>query len=499
MTHTPGFEDFAKDLFVANASQFEPLGEYLADHIPARIFPPGTIPAYSNYATALAGYIVERASGKPFADYIDEFIYQPLGMSHSTFAQPLPKSLEPLMSKGYRLGSGKPQSFELVNASPAGAMAGTGADMARFMIAHLQEGRFGDKQILRPETARMMHARQRGWDPPALAMALGFYEESRNGVRIIGHGGDTMWFHSDLHLIPEAGVGFFVSYNSAGRAEVSPRTFLWEKFLDRYFPYAPPAAAPPPSAADDVRAVSGPYLGSRRSDSGFVRLVYLLSEPNVTPRPDGGILISDLKDTNGQPKAWQPIGPLTFREIGGQDLILFRRNAAGRMQMMLPYPFFEFERPSWLEDKRILLPVAIVTLAVLLLALILWPVGALVRRHYRKPLSLEGRERHLRLFTRLVCALDLAVLLGFALVVVLGLQDITMFSPKLDPLLRVLQVMGVVAVAGTLVVLYNAFRAWSSRERRVWSKLGESLIALACLGFVWLVFVGKLLHVGPLY
>ncbi|MGH9368955.1 MAG: serine hydrolase domain-containing protein, partial [Thermoanaerobaculia bacterium] len=65
LTHTPGFEDYAKDLFVSEASQIKPLGAYLASHLPRRIFAPGTTPAYSNYATALAGYVVERVSGKP--------------------------------------------------------------------------------------------------------------------------------------------------------------------------------------------------------------------------------------------------------------------------------------------------------------------------------------------------------------------------------------------------------------------------------------------------
>jgi len=499
MTHTPGFEDYGKELFVASAAEIKPLGVHLAAHLPARIFPPGTTPAYSNYATALAGYIVERVSGKPFAEYVDEFIFRPLGMSHSTFAQPLPKTLEPLMSKGYRLGSGKTEPFELINPTPAGAMSATGADMARFMIAHLQEGRFGDQQILRPETVRLMHARQRGWNPPANGFALGFYEESRNGRRIIGHAGDTMWFHTDLHLLPEAGLGFYVSYNSAGRAEVSPRTFLWERFLDRYFPYAPPSTVSPPGAAEDARSVSGPYLVSRRSDTGFLRLVYLLSQVSVAPQDDGTIEIQGLIDLNGQPKRWREIGPLTFREMNGQEVVLFRRGGTGRMQMMIPYPFFEFERPVWFEDKRLLLPVGIATLVVLLLALLLWPLGALVRRHYRRPLSLEAPERRLRRLARLVCALDLVVLLGFAGVAVLGTQDVTLLSRKLDPWLRLLQILGFLGVAGTLVVLYSVFRAWSSRERRVWSKLGESLIALACLGFIWLVLVGRLLHVGGVY
>jgi CubicO group peptidase (beta-lactamase class C family) len=499
MTHTPGFADTAKDLFAADASGLQPLGKYLATHVPQRIFPPGTTPAYSNYATALAGYLVERVSGKPFAEYVDEFIYRPLGMTHSTFAQPLPKELEPSMSNGYRLGSGEPQPFELVVPAPAGAMSASGSDMARFMIAHLQDGRFGDAQILKPETARLMHARQRGWDPPANAMALGFYESSRNGRRIISHGGDTMYFHSDLHLIPEAGVGFFVSYNSGGRGEVSPREYLWEKFLDRYFPWTPPAATVTADAEAEIQEVSGPYLVSRRSDQSFLRLVYLLSESSVSPGKDGTIEIAELKNLNGQPKRWQRVAPLTYREVNGQDVILFRKGPAGRMQAMLPYPFFEFEKPPLGLDKRLLLPVAIGTLALLVLALLLWPLGALLRRHYRKPLPLDDRDRRLRRLARYVVVLDVVVLAGFATVALAGLTDITMLSDKLNVWLRLLQILAVVGIVGTLVLLYNAFRAWTSPARRIWTKLGESLIALAGVGFVWLVLVGRLLNVGTLY
>ena len=55
-------------------------------------------------------------------------------------------------------------------------------------------------------------------------MAYGFYEESRNGHRIIGHGGDSQWFHSDMHLMLDDHIGFFISYNSAGKPGFSGRT-----------------------------------------------------------------------------------------------------------------------------------------------------------------------------------------------------------------------------------------------------------------------------------
>src|SRR5262245_8832636 len=195
MTHTPGFEEQVKDLFRTDTSKLN-LGEYLKTHIPQRIYPPGTVPAYSNYATAVAGYIVERVSGKPFDQYIAENILKPLNMTHSSFSQPLPKELAPLMSNGYRLGSDKPEAFEVVNPFPAGSLSSSATDMAQFMMAHLADGQLGNAQILKPETARLMHSRLFGLDDQTNAMCYGFYEESRNGHRIIGHGGDTINFHS---------------------------------------------------------------------------------------------------------------------------------------------------------------------------------------------------------------------------------------------------------------------------------------------------------------
>src|ERR1051326_1148371 len=190
MTHTPGFEEQIKDLINQEGAPMASLKQYLAEHIPERIFPPGTTPAYSNYGAALAGYIVERVSGRPFNDYVAENIFKPLGMARSTFVQPLPPDLKPLMSGAYNLGSDKPKPFEVIAEAPAGALAATAGDLAHFMIAHLQNGKYETTQILRPDTAQQMHSRQFGLSPALNGMCLGFYEESRNGHRIFGHGGD---------------------------------------------------------------------------------------------------------------------------------------------------------------------------------------------------------------------------------------------------------------------------------------------------------------------
>jgi len=301
LTHTPGFEEQIKDL-IRTGSESPNLGEYLKTHIPARIYPPGTVPAYSNYGAALAGYIVERVSGLPFNQYIEENIFKPLGMTHSSFAQPLPPDLAPLMSNGYRLASDGPRPFEVVVPAPAGSLSSTAADMARFMMAHLQEGQLGDARILRPETARLMHSRLFALDEAANGMCYGFYEESRNGQRIIGHGGDTVYFHSDLHLIPDASVGFFVSHNGQGRGNPLPRTTLWQAVLARYFPYTAPSEPAMASAKEDARAVSGAYKLSRRSDASFLKATTLIGEFTVSPAEGGTIEIAELTGPNGKPQ-----------------------------------------------------------------------------------------------------------------------------------------------------------------------------------------------------
>src|SRR6266487_506204 len=181
MTHTPGFEELAEEVVVPGANDLKPLGDYLKHRIPARIFPPGVTPAYSNYGATLAGRILERVSGQPFNDYLDEHIFKPLGMSHSTCREPLPGNLSSLMSNGYKVASQPAEPFEFIEVLPAGSCSSTASDMAKFMIAHLQDGRFDGAQILRPETVQLMHSRQFGYHDDMNGMAGEFYEETRNG------------------------------------------------------------------------------------------------------------------------------------------------------------------------------------------------------------------------------------------------------------------------------------------------------------------------------
>ncbi len=483
MTHTPGFEEQIKDLITEDPAHIATLRQHLTEHMPERIFPPGTTPAYSNYGAGLAGYIVERVSGKPFNEYIAENVFKPLGMARSTFAQPLPPELKPMMSNGYTRATGKPKPFEIVQETPAGALSTTAADIARFMIAHLQDGKLENAQILRPETARLMHSRQLGLVPQLNGMCLGFYEENRNGHRIIGHGGDTVYFHSDLHLVLDTGVGFFVSYNSQGKREISGRTALWKHFLDRYFPYAPPAPEKQPSAVADAKLVSGHYISSRRSENNFLKVANALDQANVTAESDGSIKVEQFKDFNGEQKKWKEIAPLLYRSVNGQDLLAFRRDDKGRLEMVLDFPAILYQKATTAQNGLLNQIVIICSIVVLGLTLLFWPVAAAVRRHYHHRMELDDKALQGRLWIRLVCALDLIFILSMALT--LSSDDLASLSEKTDLRIHVIQVVGVLGALGTVLVLIACLRSWKNRNLWWWSKFWNLVVLLACIGFVW--------------
>jgi CubicO group peptidase (beta-lactamase class C family) len=199
MTHSAGFEDTVTDLFVNKQSQLFPLRQYLTRHLPPLIEPPGRVVAYSNYGATLAGYIVQRIAGEPYDEYVRRHILQPLGMDHSTFQQPLPAAMRPFMASGYRRASDPTTvPFELVEAAPAGALTTDATDLAKFALAQLGGG---GAQILAAAALQQMHTPQGRPLAGMNGMDLGFYDENRNGLRIIGHAGDTGAFHADLHLL----------------------------------------------------------------------------------------------------------------------------------------------------------------------------------------------------------------------------------------------------------------------------------------------------------
>ena len=244
-------------------------------------------------------------------------------MQHSTFRQPLPDNLKPLMSDGYNKASQPAKSFEFVQAWPAGSLSTTAEDMSHYMIAHLQDGEYNGAQHSEArDRAADALARLSAWIPELNGMAYGFYEESRNGHRIIGHGGDSQWFHSDMHLMPDDHLGFFISLQQRGKAAASPRARRYGSISSTAISRTrlrPRDSWPPPG--QDAKSVAGTYWLSRRSQTNVAAIVSAFAQAKVTVNADGTISLIQAKDFAGNPKRLQEIAPTA----------LPRRQRAGRI------------------------------------------------------------------------------------------------------------------------------------------------------------------------
>jgi CubicO group peptidase (beta-lactamase class C family) len=494
MTHTPGFEEQVKDLITLGEKTQVPYDKLLKRWVPRRIYAPGTTPAYSNYGASLAGYIVQRTSGEPFDAYLEHHIFSPLGMQHSTFRQPLPANLKPLMAEGYISGKDKPYGFEFVNAAPAGALAATGDDMAKFMIAHLQNGQFNGQSILEPQTAQLMHSRANSPFSAGDGMAHGFYETNINGLHVIAHGGDTVAFHSDLHLFLDKGVGIFVSFNSAGKEGAAQplRDTLFANFADRYFPETPNAVkADPNNAKEDAKKLAGVYSTTRGSVSNFLAIADLIGQAKVGVDKDGNPLIDAAKGLGGHPRKWIHVGPMTWRDADGHDLLTAKvvDGKAVRLSWGELAPIIDFDRTPGYRSSAWILPVLYCSLAVLLLTGLLWPTRALVRRKYKGEFGHEGRQLWAYRSSRIAAWAILAVLLGWVLAVQALFGDLGN-EASMNAILVLLQLLSIIVwIGGFAVMLWYAYTVWRNRWRwpgKVWSIL--LVIAAGMVLYVGLVF-----------
>lgn len=485
MTHRGGFQEMLKNLGAQDTGKVD-LAKYIRENMPDQIFAPGTTPSYSNYGAAMAGYIVERVSGMPFDAYVDANILKPLGMTHSTLVAPLPKAFEDSMSKGYALASGGEQPFEIVNGYPAGSLSSSATDITKFMLAHLNGGALGDVRILKPETTAMMHDTVTAYDPRQNGIALGFYEETRNGMRIIGHGGDTIYFHSDLHLIPSQNVGFFVSYNSAGRGETPPRSALWGKFIDRYFPYEPPVA-------QDVKTgftaqdVAGNYITSRRADTSILKAITALSQPTVIANADGSITVNAFTDLAGQPRIWDAFGNGVFQERFGQARLVFVKGEDGVMRLLANSAGVQImERVTPMNNALYIVMVVGGAMAILLWNLIGFPVAILVRRHYGVDQEWPVVDKALRLATMISSAALLTFVIGiFYTLAMTATTSTWAVTSALDPTLKHFQNVGWFAAAGLIAVAAHALFAWRSEVRGFLGRVKELLVLASYVIVLW--------------
>ena len=494
MNHKGGFEEGLKDILAKDRQGLPSTEAYLKQHPRPLLFPPGEVPAYSNYGCALAGYIVQRVSGEPFERYVEQHILLPLGMRQSTFDQPLPERFRKEVSQGYRTASTAPQPYELIITRPAGSLTTTAADMTRFMLAHLQQGRLGDYDTLSRQTTQLMHTPSETSLPGFSTMAHGFFYENKNGHTVIGHGGDTVFFHTELDLLPEEGVGIFYNFNSRGRdnAVYGLRKALFDEFMDRYFPGASPPPDPPApaSAAADAQKIAGRYEESRRVEHGFLSVFGLLQQTVIGAKPGGTITAPRVLESGDA--TFHEVAPDLWREVGGTRQLALRTVDGIKTVIDSEDPISVLHPVPVLRSASLNLTVLVASVAILASTVVVWPITAIVRRRYGRPPASQ-EVRRLRGWIGGVVILELAYVIAWIVLLAPVVSvSLWVYSWRLDPVVRILQLAGVVVIAASAVGLWALWRISRLQSSRIgW--LRNAALAAALIGIVWIGFAGKLM------
>ena len=428
---------------------------------------------------------VEQVSGVPFDDYVQAEILEPLDMDSSSSAQPLPEDLQERLAGSYQATGGPAQPFEVVAEAPAGSMTASSTDMARFMLAHMPQE--GEEEILSPATMEQMHA-------PALEadvlgefaagprMTLGFFEEDRNGHRILGHGGDTQHFHSEMQILPEERSGIFVTLNGSGNADMAShilRLDIVDGFYDRYFPAEDGSVqetSVEDTAAEHAAMAAGSYMTSRRMESNFLAALDLLGQTKVQDLGDGTILVTPGPGTFA-PTVYEEIEPWVWRQVGGNSVLAMRPDQDGNTVEAISFESaFTLLRIDTEYQPLLALPIIIGSVLILLVTVLSWPIGALLRwRSSRPGRSREGRLA--RVLTRVGVGSALAALLAWVAVVMVIME----FLPLPALALRAVQALQLIGILGILPAAWSLFQ--DVRRRAGWKYVvGGALVLIALLG-----------------
>ena len=335
LDHTAGFDEIRPGTQAPTREEVLPLDRFLQTRL-VRVRPPGRTISYSTYGVTLAGEMIEEVSGVPFEDFLRRNIWEPLGMAHASIT--IPAALEGDVAKGYEVAGDSlvPQPWEWYHTTPASSVNATVADMARFLIAHLEHGAVGGARILSERAAQEMQRQQVTMHPSIPGYALGFNEDYVGRLRILEHGGNMAGFSALMVLIPEARAGFFVVSQREGS---KLRDNLKWGLLERFFPRARerlPVPTPPP--AEQVRAERFAGRYAPLTSCWSCRPVRASSLMTVTANADG-----TLGFAGGR---WIAVDSLRFVKESGTGYIVFRTDDGGAVSELFAGGFWGWQKLS---------------------------------------------------------------------------------------------------------------------------------------------------------
>lgn len=465
-----------------NPSGVPPLGPYLAAIMPPRIEPPGAVYSYNAVGFTLAGYIVQSVSRLPFARAVARSLFRPLGMRHSSFAQPPPRSMQQNLATGYdqgRNGAPHPAPEEYFDLTPAEGMAATATDVSRFLLALLDGGHFKGKRILRADTVRAMEAqhftgypRLRGF-PPFPAVAYGFGRYYHRGKLLVEQSGTVRGFSDLLALVPRQRFGFFIAGTIAHDSYLFD---LQRRLLARAFPHPRRPVRHPAyrSSQRSLNRFAGSYWSDEYAPTTIEKLRQLVNQVQVTPqRPE--TLIAHF--WTGQTVRVRRVAPLLF-QAGASNTFWAFQLARGRVIRMIPGGNEVYDKITWYESTAVQLGYLAGLVLIFLSGVIVWLIVPLTRRQAPLLGVLAGLVSGLAL---LFLALLAAALWS---AVSTQAQHYSWLEYGAPPWAYGLLSLPLLSTALTPLLLSATIVAWRVTAWPLALRLHHSLVALAALAFI---------------
>jgi CubicO group peptidase (beta-lactamase class C family) len=229
---------------------------------------PGQIYSYSNPGYWLAGLLAETVGGKPFADQVATTIFEPLGMSRSTFRPTLAMTYP--LAQGHELFGGRLQIIRPAanNAAswPAGSIFSNVIDLSRWMMAFLNEGVIDGEQRLPASLFRALVTPQATIPGVAAKYGYGIRTETWRGLDLVEHTGSRAGYGSYIRMIPSRKMGVVVLANRTGVTLPRTTQAAIEAALGR-LPLTDSVMGPSTLTVEQLRAFAGTYSQGAREMS----------------------------------------------------------------------------------------------------------------------------------------------------------------------------------------------------------------------------------------
>ena len=470
--YTAGFDARFVGIRADSADETVPLGDYLAERLTDRVRPPGEIRAYNDMEIALAGLLVEDVSGITYEQYVQEYIFKPLGMHNSSMF--LPQEEEQRVALGYRAdGQPYPLNYYYLNDAAGAGFNSTASDLAKYMIMHLENGRFGDVQVIGEEFAEELHTTRFRHHPNLPGIAYAFDETFWGDLRILAKSGGAPGFQNRMFLIPDENVGVYFVYNRDSSVRLAPK--LEDEFLTHFFPKTvkPLHDEVPVTDQNELGRYAGYYVElNDYSANSLEKVKYLMEQQHVTVR-EHGLYEGDLVHVGENLFQWRSSG----------NYVAFREDNQGNITHMF-YARTAAMRVPWHETFPVQIGLLGFSLVTFLTALIGWLVAFLKRQG-----NLYGLSGSLSLIY-VGFLIGLGLLLG---PVFTGIDPPWVFSFAPPTELLVLLALPLVGVALTLGLAWQVLKSWMENRGGLFARIHNTLILLASLAFIFFLHTWNLL------